>query len=171
MNFLRKIFNRKCHREPETTPPKALRIEGCSTVLTPEPDDAELAAQALLESLAGGREQDGKQDAKAGRQTVKGSAAYYHRLADRIRESRIAQARMAMRYVAYCEEQLDKIKKVKTESHAPSLNELEQGLYRQLDIVEREGGELLRRWRHCLAECIVRQTDTGDGSGQETTTD
>ena len=37
---------RKEHREAQP-----LRIEGCRTHLTPEPDDAELAAQALLESI------------------------------------------------------------------------------------------------------------------------
>ena len=44
-----RIFNlfRRKRFKPQ---PKQLRIDGVKTVLTAEPDDAELAAQALLES-------------------------------------------------------------------------------------------------------------------------
>ena len=47
MNFIKKIFRRRKQFKPQ---PKQLRIDGVKTTLTPTPDDAELAAQALLES-------------------------------------------------------------------------------------------------------------------------
>ena len=142
------IPRRKAVREP-----KPLHIEGAITTITPEPDDAELTAQALLESLSpspspkvrGEKKQAEPQPAE------KGTAAYFHALADRVREGRAIEARMAMRYVAYCEQEL---------LRNPQLAELERGLYRHLDIVDREGGELKRRWQHCLAEVIVKGAAT-----------
>lgn len=136
--------------------PKPLRIEGAVTTMTPEPDDAEMAALALFESLSpdpspkkkGGKKQTEPHPAE------KGTAEYYHALAERVHEVRAAEVRMAMRYVAYCEQEL---------LHNPQLAELERGLYRHLDTVEREGGELKRRWQHCLAEVIVRL----DGGSEE----
>ena len=130
--------------------PKPLRIEGTTTSITPEPDDAELAAMALLASLASGelRVESGELLAE------KGTAAYFHALADRVREGRAAEVKMARRYVAYCEQELLR------NSH---LSELERGLYRHLDTINREGGDLKRRWQHCLAEVIVRL----DGGSEE----
>ena len=128
--------------------PKPLRIEGTHTTMTAEPDDSEMAAMALLASLASEelRVKSGESAAKP-KAAEKGTAAYFHALADRVREGRAAEVKMAMRYVAYCEQELLR------NSH---LSELERGLYRHLDIVNREGGELKRRWQHCLAEVIVR---------------
>lgn len=122
--------------------PKPLRIDGTTTSMTAEPDDAELAAMALLASLAGSR-----LAAAEPQPAEKGTAAYFHSLAERVREGRAAEVKMAMRYVAYCEQEL---------TNHSQLTELERGLYRHLDIVDREGGELKRRWQRCLAEVIVR---------------
>lgn len=122
--------------------PKPLRIEGTHTTMTAEPDDAEMAAMALLASLAGEELR-----VKSEELPEKGTAAYFHALADRVHEGRTAEVRMAMRYVAYCEQEL---------LRNPQLAELERGLYRHLDTVEREGGELKRRWQRCLAEVTVR---------------
>lgn len=139
--------------------PKPLRIDGTTTSMTAEPDDAELAAMALLESLSpcpipanaptrslspvgrGVKKQTEPQPAE------KGTVAYFHSLAERVREGRAAEVKMAMRYVAYCEQEL---------TNHSQLTELERGLYRHLDIIDREGGELKRRWQRCLAEVIVR---------------
>lgn len=122
--------------------PKPLRIDGTTTSMTAEPDDAELAAMALLASLAGSR-----LAAAEPQPAEKGTAAYFHSLAERVREGRAAEMKMAMRYVAYCEQEL---------TNHSQLTELERGLYRHLDIIDREGGELKRRWQRCLAEVIVR---------------
>lgn len=123
-----------------------LRVSGVRTFLTPEPDDAELAARALLESLASGPSVDG--GGEDGR-LEKGSDGYYHDLAERVRTGREDERRAALRFVACCEERLEK--------PAPQTEGLEEGLFRHQAAVEREGGELKRRWQHCLAEVIVRR--------------
>ena len=152
MDFL-KIFHRK-RRDPKT-PPQPLRIEGCTTRLTPEPDDAELAAQALLDSLTSdkARKKVGKPAAAKREEPKRGSVEYYQRLSDRIRESHALEARRAKRYLAYCEEQIG------GPLPADGLSEIERGLFRHQDCVEREGGKLLGRWRHVLAVVTVRQMD------------
>ena len=163
---------RKQHREAQP-----LRIEGCETHLTPEPDEAELAAQAVLEmmaerptpspsllergvnrffrSKANGIHHDDKAAEKGDNATPSqggaGGSAYYHRLADRIRKAHAREARMAKRYLTYAEEQIS------SPLFKGELPEIERGLYHLQDCVEREGGELLRRWQHCLAEVIVRR--------------
>lgn len=142
MHFFQ-IFRRKAQQDV-----RSLRIDGVRTVMTPKPDDAELAAQALLEKLSEKPKKGRRKDCKPG----KGSAEYYRALSRRIQESHEADARLALRCVAWCETEL------KTGSTQPS--ELEQELYRHMETVEREGGELKDRWQHCLAECIVRQMDT-----------
>lgn len=143
-------------REEKATP---LAIKGVAPApLTPEPDDAELAAEALLASLANDKATKKSRKSRKSNELVskpaRGTAEYYRQLAKRISEGHEYERRMALRFVAFCEERL----------HAPFLNEeqtasLEQGLYRQIDIVDREGGELKRRWQHCLAEIIVRRTE------------
>ena len=138
----------------EATP---LRIEGVRTELTPTPDDAELAATALLESLGRkGRVQKTPNTPKTRNtpKTQNKDSAYYRRLADRIREGHATEARLATRFVAYCEQEL------RNPLPPPGrLAALERELYQRLDIVEREGGELKRRWQHCLADITVRLMD------------
>lgn len=180
-----KIFRRKGTREP-----RLLRIDGVKTTMTPEPDDAELAAQALLETMrseecrvkaVSKREQNGTRTSSAEREqarpqgkseesaTAKGNhtvqsaklkaqsetrdVEYYRRLSEKIRASRAAEVRLTMRYLTYCEEQLALPK----ELYVGQIGEMESELYKRQTVAEREGGELLRRWQHCLAECIVRQ--------------
>lgn len=200
MNFFR-IFRRK----KQKLKPKQLRIDGVETVSTPTPDDSELAAQALLESLATsslplapsyrrGRksagkpprtkgakqntaEHNGAKQSSSTRGGRKGVEAYYRDMAEKIKEARAIEARMAMRYIAYCEEKLEAPSQPPPsplpsegehggapQSSSPagggweeaSIEQLEQGLYKWQNAVEREGGELLSRWQHCVAMCIVK---------------
>ena len=127
--------------------PKQLRIDGVKTVLTAEPDDAELAAQALLETLNNSQYPITNKRGKAGAsdngsRRKKGNngnfsvgttipaqllsaisfisaghkkdsagekdAQYYRNLSEKIRAAHDQERRMAMRYVAYCEEELKK---------------------------------------------------------------
>lgn len=186
MNFIRRIFQRKVFRGRGQREPMPLRIEGVRTVLTPEPDDAELAAQALLESMCDGRskKEEGrrKKEEERGKERQTSSVshhtsenrdvAYYRTLADRIQAAHAAEARAALRFVAYCELELQKMEegsgRMEDDHQASAIEHLERGLYRHLDTVEREGGELKRRWQHCLAECVVRQMDMAESSEPET---
>lgn len=164
---IKKLFNRK-HNTPLPTgegsgerPP--LRIEGVKPApLTSEPDDAELAAQALLETLASPEQNrnnnipeyrnNGKQDGKTAQPR---DAAYYHALADRIRTARSAEARLVMRLLTSVEEQLSE----PTALYKGQWGDTERKLYRAMDVAEREGGTLHRRWQHCLANVIVRRME------------
>ena len=167
LDTIKRLFRRK-----HTTPHPAregqgerlpLRIEGVKPApLTPQPDDAELAAQALLESLASPEQNrnndisdyrnNGKQDGKTAQPR---DAAYYHALADRIRTARTAEARLVMRLLASVEEQLAE----PTALYKGQWGDTEHKLYRAMDIAEREGGELHRRWQHCLANVLVRRME------------
>jgi len=147
MDFFR-IFRRKAKREP-----KALRIDGVRTPLTPQPDEAEVAAQALLETMSKGESGRNGRDGSNGANGSDGphDAAYYRELAEIIRKNRKEEARALRRYLAYCEEQIAQ------PLFTDGLGDIERDLCRFQDCAEREGGELLRRWQRCLAECIVRQ--------------
>ena len=165
---IKKLFRRKhtAAVDGETIQRAAaqpLRIEGVKTApLTPEPDDAELAAQALLETLASPEQNrnnnipeyrnNGKQDGKTAQPR---DAAYYHALADRIRTARSAEARLVMRLLAAVEEQLAE----PTALYKGQWGDTERKLYRAMDVAEREGGTLHRRWQHCLAGVLVRQME------------
>lgn len=145
--------------------PVSLRIEGTKPApLTPEPDDAELAATALLESMAevsssklqvSSNEAAAHQPSSISHQPSVRDAAYYHALADRIRTARTAEARLTMRLLASVEEQLSE----PTALYKGQWVDTERKLYRALDIAEREGGELKQRWQHCLASVLVRQME------------
>ena len=160
MEFFRKIFRRK-HFKPQ---PRQLRIDGIKTPLTPSPDDAELAAQALLETMAvpaDSRFNDKPiKQLNGKKESTPHDAAYYRNLSGKIRAAHEAERRAAMRYVAYVEQELSSHPSPLT-SH---LSEIEHGLYKHQDAVEREGGELLKRWQKCLAEVIVRQMTTADST-------
>ena len=158
-----------------------LRIEGVKPApLTPEPDDAELAAQALLESMCDVRskKEDGRckmEDVRSKMEDVNHQSSaishhtskshhpskshhtseYYHALADRIRTARSAEARLTMRLLASVEEQLAE----PTALYKGQWGDTEHKLYRAMDIAEREGGELKSRWQHCLANVIVRRME------------
>ena len=120
--------------------------------MTAEPDEAERAAEAFLASLEAKNEKMKKCKNEKGRQPEKGTAEYYKQLAGRIKEKQAEEARAALRYVAYCEEQLKQLSIVNSQ-----LSILNSGLFKHQDAVERDGGELKRRWQHCLAEVTVRQ--------------
>jgi hypothetical protein len=153
MNFIKKIFCRRKQFKPQ---PRQLRIDGVKTTLTPTPDDADLAAQALLESrIYGDKEQRRKKQPlpqPIPKKEGERDAEYYRQLSEKIKESREHDARMATRYVAYVEEQL--------KDQASDIATLEHGLFKHQDTVEREGGELLRRWQKCLAECLLLEMKT-----------
>ena len=148
LKWIRKLLRRNA--PAETAQP--LRIEGVApAAMTPEPDDAELAAQALLELLAG--RAPGKED--GAERPEEGTAEYYRLLADRIRQAHAKAELRTRRFVAWCEQELKR-------GDIPldgkdSLAQMETELYKRIDTVDREGGELKRRWQHCLAEVIVRR--------------
>ena len=143
----RKIFRRKAGAVVAIP----LRIEGVRTRLTPEPDEKEVGAMALLEMMRGGgkNERNGRdgRDGKAAPQ--KGTAEYYRTLSEKIREAHAAERRMALRCIAYTEQEL-------ALPH-PDLAALENGLFRHITTIEREKGDLKERWQHCLADITVRQ--------------
>jgi hypothetical protein len=154
--FRRKAATQTPRQEGQGVEPVPLRIEGVKPApLTPEPDDAELAAQALLESLSPDPSPVEMGEAKGANIPLQGGqrgASYYHALADRIRTARSAEARLVMRLLASVEEQLAE----PTALYKGQWGDTERKLYRAMDVAEREGGELKRRWQHCLATVIVR---------------
>lgn len=180
---IKNLFHRK-RRVPVGSPdrkPQPLRIEGISPApLTPEPDEAELAAQALLEHMCEQSRKDPRKDHlkdrhkdhhkdshndKAagsvpvgfadGKSEAPRDAAYYRQLADRIRQAHEAATQRTLRFVAFVEQELQKPSLPL--SGPGSLGLLEAELYKRLDVIERRGGELKKRWQHCLATVIVRR--------------
>lgn len=162
MKLIKRLFKFKHTDDADVatiqSTPQPLRIEGVKLApLTPEPDDAELAAQALLESLCDVRSKmkDVREVAADAHQPSVRDAQYYHALADRIRLARDQATSRTMRFVAWCEQELEK-RNLPIEGKG-SLAQMEAELYKRIDTIERVGGELKRRWQHCLAEAIVRQ--------------
>jgi hypothetical protein len=145
------IYRRKKMKDPVRT----LRIDGVSTKMTAKPDDAELAAQALLEHMS-----DGSSDKKHKRTKGKvekpkdGTPEHYQQLSGKIKEAHAQEARDAMRYLAYTEQELKEYPSME------QLIEIERCLYQHQDAADREGGELKSRWQHCIAECILLQSGT-----------
>jgi len=195
--FVKKVvlFLRTMYRG-HSDDPQRLAIEGIAPApITPEPDAAEQAAAALLESLArpGSKVQDSrfKKDTSDPAPSLtgegQGSVAYYTALAARIREGREMEERACRRWLAYCEQQLKthpltppvmegSAGAVNTSGARPSpstgereeglLLALQQGLYDRQDIAYRAGGTLLRRWQHCLAEVTIRQMAATENENQ-----
>ena len=161
MDFF-KIFRRK----KQKMQPKQLRIDGIKTELTPAPDDAELAAQALLEAhtVKSKKTHKRKKEKKAS-EPAQGSPEYYKQLAERIKKAKAAEVRRAKRFLTYAEQQLD------SPLMTGQTGEIERELYKLQDVAEREGGELLKRWQHCLAECVVRQMNKVSDEDESTDTD
>lgn len=176
---IKNLFHRK-RRVPVGSPdrkPQPLRIEGVSPApLTPEPDEAELAAQALLEHMCEQSRKDHLKDrhkdhhkdshndkatgsvpvgSADGKSEVPRDAAYYRQLAARIRQAHEAATQRTLRFVAFVEQELQKPSLPL--SGPGSLGLLEAELYKRLDVIERRGGELKKRWQHCLATVIVRR--------------
>jgi len=152
------IFKSFFHSRKQPVP-MPLCVEGVKTVMTPVPDEAETAAQALLESLSQnhGGHRDDKPELRQDGDTPENShvnrdAEYYRHLAAHIRNRHEEDARQTLRYVAYCEQELNN-------RHLPVdlVFDIGRELALRLDVVEREGGELKRRWQHCLADVTLRQ--------------
>lgn len=187
MKILEKIFRRTvplAFRRGDRGEAMPLRVEGATTRLTPEADEAETAAAALLASMADRRKK--RDGANGPTEPIKPNepinttnpaapadsrkaVTFYRQLAKRLGLAHAVEARAAKRYVAYCEEQLrgtaesrnygtTETANLEVRGPANPLAALEDGLFRHQNAVEREGGELLRRWQRCLAEAIVRQT-------------
>lgn len=145
--------------------------------MTMEPDNAELAAQALLEIMVEKRKfrkkasSDVSGETNISRQPSPSAAdtlqtvAGYHELADRIRQAYASSRQRTLRFLCYCEQQL--------RNHdiplfgAGSLNLLQTELLKRIDVVDRVGGEIKARWQHCLAEVTLRQTEASARSDDE----
>jgi len=156
------IFHHE-HKGDDT--PMSKPIDGAENIpMTAEPDEAEIAAQAVLEIILEKKEASSKKHQKRGNTEVakaqqpqdntEHDADYYRHLAERIREAYAAARQRALRFTCYCEQQL-------ADPSLPlygkgSLSLLEAELYKRLDVVEREGGDLKKRWQHCLAEVTIR---------------
>ncbi len=127
--------------------------------LTAEPDKAELAAAALLENM-----EKGSGSTRMAIKPEKGTPDYYREASKKIRESRAAAARLAMRYIAFTEHQLSSPALTSEDADSGALAILEDGLYKYLDVVNKEGGELKSRWQHCLSEITIRQIKISQSS-------
>lgn len=146
--------------------------------MTPEPDDAEMAAQAILEvMLEKSAKKKQKKSNPGGRKGDKGekereganNTAYYHHLAEHLREAyRVARQR-ALRFLCFCEQQLAN-PKLPAYGHG-SVALLEAELYKRLDVVEREGGDMKKRWQNCLAEVTLRLMNAPLPDEDESTAD
>jgi len=166
MDFLKKIFHRRRERQLANRQIVKLSIAGIAPApLTAEPDESELAAAALLESMGAQKHRNTRSSRNTQSNqksaTAKGSKEYYEQLAEKIKAAHAEERRAAMRYVAWCEQELRNHGTTESgnseirESVNP-LTELEQGLFKWQDAVEREQGDLLKRWQHCLAEVTIR---------------
>lgn len=145
---IKALFGRRERQEPQP-----LRIEGVAPApMTLEPGDAEQAAAALLELMAqkkGRKVKNGKGGSDEAR-----DAFYYRAIADRMRNAHAASVLRTLRFVAFCEQELRNPLLPKQGPNSLAL--LESELYKRIDTVEREGGDLKRRWQHCLADVTVR---------------
>lgn len=163
-DWFKKTFHRKEMTEKKSEP---LVIDGIDPApITAEPDEAEQAAQALLESLSN-NEFIGSGTTKGdASEEPKGTPAYYRMLAKRMEKAHIAAVQRTTRFVAFCEQEL---KNPNLPMEGPgSLSLLETEIYKRIDTVEREGGELKRRWQHCLAEVTVRMMNKAATESQHT---
>ena len=157
------IFHHE-HKGDDSFLPKT--IDGAENIpMTAEPDEAEIAAQAVLEIILEKKEASSKKHHKRGNaeatkdrklqnNDTEHDADYYRHLAERTRQPYAAARQRALRFTCYCEQQL-------ADPSLPlygkgSLSLLEAELYKRLDVVEREGGDLKKRWQHCLAEVTIR---------------
>ena len=147
--------------------------------MTMEPDNAELAAQALLEVMIdkqkrrrkkayiSDKSETSEKSGKSGstQPNFLQTSEYYHQLSDRIRQAYASSRQRTLRFLCYCEQQL--------RNHdiplfgADSLNLLQTELLKRIDVVDRVGGEIKARWQHCLAEVTLRQIEASARSDDE----
>lgn len=167
---IRNLFHRK-RKEPDD--PQT--VEGAERVpMTAEPDEAELAAQALLEvmietkkkalkkknskksrkSMSSEVQSHGKADGKGENPSDMQTVEHYEQLAERIRLAYASSRQRTQRFLSFCEQELQR-RDIPAYGKG-SIALLEAELYKRIDIVEREGGELKERWQNCLAEVTLR---------------
>ena len=171
MKRFKNIFRRK-----EKQAPKPLAVEGAPPApFTYEPDDAELAAQALLELMAATSRGQVRDMDKSNQVTcppdspdTPHDAMYYKKLAERIKTAQEAARLRTLRFLAFVEQEL--AKKELPLTGPGSLGLLEAELMKRLDVIERVGGELKTRWQHCVAQVMVRLMQaTSNDNDNETT--
>ena len=144
--------------------------------MTMEPDNAELAAQALLEVMIGKQKRRRKKadvsdksetsgkSVESGKPNTLQTSEYYHQLSDRIRQAYASSRHRTLRFLCYCEQQL-RNKDIPLYG-ADSLNLMQAELYKRIDVVDREGGDIKARWQHCLAEVTLRQMEASARSDE-----
>lgn len=133
--------------------PEPLRIEGVTTTMTPRPDDAEVAAHALLESLS----DPDAASRKTQTRSRTNEAGYYRELSRRVMEGHRVEERLAVRFLLFCELEL-------AGGDTP-LPDLEEGLFKHQAAADRSGGLLKDRWQHCLAEVTLRMMEKAASEG------
>ena len=159
---------------PEPVP--LTRELGIHVPLTPEADEAEMAAWALLELQRNPDTAAVKSAAQPAVTKREQSVEYYRNVARRKREAEQTARRALMRCLAYVEQQLENEERrmkdeeslrqhrdagsAKTDGNSSLFtlhSSLETLLFRHQQTAEREGGTLFSRWRHCLALVTIRQ--------------
>lgn len=158
MRIFKKIFGTK---KQEVLQP--LAVDGIPPApITMEPDDAELAAQALLEimSASSGSPNNARKIPEEHPLPTESRSrlAYYQALAERIRDAHRASIIRTTRFLAFCEHELQN--QYLPREGKGSLGQMEAELYKRIDVINHAGGELKIRWQHCLAEVTVRLMDT-----------
>ena len=172
------FFRQNRQKEPET--PQTLKIDGVGEApMTMEADNAELAAQALLEVMldkqkrrrkksdVSDKSETSEKSDKSGstKPNFLQTSEYYHQLSDRIRQAYGSSRQRTLRFLCYCEQQL-------RNQNIPlfgagSLNLMQAELLKRIDVVDRVGGEIKARWQHCLAEVTLRQIEASARSDDE----
>lgn len=145
--------------------------------MTMEADNAELAAQALLEVMldkqkrrrkkadVSDKSETSEKSGESGKPNTLQTSEYYHQLSDRIRQAYASSRQRTLRFLCYCEQQL-RNKDIPLYG-ADSLNLMQAELYKRIDVVDREGGDIKARWQHCLAEVTLRQMEASARSDDE----
>ena len=170
------FFRQNRQKEPET--PQTLKIDGVGEApMTMEADNAELAAQALLEVMldkqkrrrkksdVSDKSETSEKSGESGKPNTLQTSEYYHQLSDRIRKAYASSRQRTLRFLCYCEQQL-RNQDIPLYG-ADSLNIIQAELYKRIDVVDREGGDIKARWQHCLAEVTLRQIEASARSDDE----
>ena len=144
--------------------------------MTMEADNAELAAQALLEVMLDKQKRRRKKSdvsdksetsgksVESGKPNTLQTSEYYHQLSDRIRKAYASSRQRTLRFLCYCEQQL-RNQDIPLYG-ADSLNIMQAELYKRIDVIDREGGDIKARWQHCLAEVTLRQMEASARSDE-----
>ena len=145
--------------------------------MTMEADNAELAAQALLEVMldkqkrrrkkadVSDKSETSEKSGESGKPNTLQTSEYYHQLSDRIRQAYASSRQRTLRFLYYCEQQL-RNQDIPLFG-AGSLNLMQAELLKRIDLVDRVGGEIKARWQHCLAEVTLRQIEASARSDDE----